>query len=295
MRLQLVPALVWAGLIGASEVAVSPDVRFSYFSGYTYYEIEGADLSGSWRSRLKFPINNVRLDANLALTFSEVVEVSLGGFTTLDESAGTMLDDDYTNGVRDVWSRTNADLEAWGLQAHTTLWLLREPDFSLGPTLRAYYDRLDYDCYNVRQWSLDPLFNDVAIDGTVLTYRQERVSFPIGLALRWKPEPWFQLEWFGAVSFLTYVWDEDRHLLRDKVSESEGLAFALPTALNLDFVIADRVRLGFWGELLYLQTWWAQQDQHFYGGPDAGQSYEGISTDIQRFSYMLGARLAVDF
>jgi hypothetical protein len=293
MRWQLALMFAATGLTGAAEVVVSPDMRFSYFSGYTQYEIEGTDFFGDWSSRLKFPINNMRLDANLGLAF-DAVEISLGGWTTLDQDAGTMQDDDFTNGTCDVWSRSNADLEAWGIEGHVNVWALQEQDFLLGPTVRAYYDRLDYDCSNVRQFALNP--SDAAsVDGLVLTYRQERVSFPIGVALAWRPEPWLRLEWFGAVSAFTYVWDEDDHLLREKKSESEGFAFAFPTGLNVDFVISDMVRLGVWGEFLFLQTWWAAQDQEFYAGPDAGLKYEDIHTEIQRMDYAVGVRLAVDF
>ena len=71
--------------------------------------------------------------------------------------------------------------------------------------------------------------------------------------------------------------------------------FALMGEARADIVLADRVRLGLWGEILYYRSWWANQDQRFYAGPDAGLEFDGIDGEIERRTYMLGARVAIAF
>ena len=277
-----------------TEVTFTPSLRLSYFSGYTQYEFGGRDAGGDWLSRLRFPINNMRVDPGVGVTIDRLVELSISGWTTLDREAGTLKDDDFTNGVRDVWSRSRAELDAWGINGRAAVWALRGKTYAFGPTLGAVYDRLDYDVYDVRQWGLDP-GDSASVDGLVLTYRQERLSFPMGLALRWRPVPWWGLEWSAAASVFTYVWDRDDHVLRYKLSESEALAFFMQSTLNVDFILWDRVRLGAWGDIAYLHSWWGEQDQHFYAGPQQGLRFNDIETEITRLTYLVGARFTVDF
>jgi len=282
------------GLSAGPGIQVTPSLRFSYFTGYTSYTIEGDSSQGPWRSRLTFPVNNQRVDGGAALrleTFS--LELSLSGWSTVEREAGTLKDDDYQNGIRDVWSRSNAELEAWGLTGKLRCFGLGPEDFRFGPVASIQYDRFDYDVYNVRQFGLSP--DDVAeVDGKVLTYRQERVSCPLGMGFRWKLLPSLVVEGEAAVSFFTYVWDEDDHILRYKRSETEGMAFAVPASLAVDWVILERVHLGAWGEIFYLRTWWGHQDQAFYGGPRAGEAFEDVKTEIERLTFTVGVRLAVD-
>ncbi len=274
--------------------------RVSYFSGRTLYEIEGISTDGDWRSRLKFPVNNVTTGGGVGLLFGGEGELRLGGWTTLDRLAGTMRDDDWLDGVNDIWSRSNAELEAWGVSAEATWWALRGRNGGLGPRLRAEYDRLDYDVKNVRQWAVDA--GDIAsVNGLVLTYRQERVSLIPGLAgfLRGALSSSHSVELGGflGVSPWTYVWDRDDHLLRYKESETESLGVTFVGQAYLDFVCADCVRLGVWGEILYFRSWWGRQDQYFYGGldPPAGTEYNNIEAEIRRQTFMVGGRLAIDF
>ena len=86
--------------------------RVSYFSGWTFSEIEGNDADGAWRSRLKFPVNNVAVGGGLGILFGEEGELRLRGWATCDDAAGTMRDDDWLDGDRDIWSRSDAELDA---------------------------------------------------------------------------------------------------------------------------------------------------------------------------------------
>jgi hypothetical protein len=268
--------------------------RVSYFSGYTQYEIEGVDGGDAWRSRLKFPVNNMTAGCGLGLLLGETAEFRLRGWATLDEGAGTMQDDDWTNDVKDIWSRSNAELEAWGLSGEATWWPLHGPVGTFGPRVRLDYDRLSYDVSNVRQWGLDP-GNAASVDGLVLTYRQERVSLLPGVAGTLLPFGWMEFGGFLGVSPCTYVWDEDDHVLRYKRSEIQSVGFALVLETHVDFIIADRVRLGAFGEMYEYKSWWGSQDQEFYAGPDAGTTFNDIDAEIRRETFMVGARFAIDF
>ncbi len=294
----MLPVLLCWSLLDASEIEFTPSLRFSYFSGYTQYEINGVEtVSGEtykWRSRLKFPINNLRLDADIAARLEDQVEFTLGGWTTLDEDAGTLRDDDYINGIKDVWSRSDADLDAFGIYGSMNLWLWDDDGLQVGPTFAFAYDCLQYSIYDVRQFALIPDLR-ANIDGKVLTYDQELVSFPIGVATKWRAEDWFELNFSLAVSFADYVWDEDDHILRSKRSETAGLAYSVPASLTLDFILDEKVRLGIWGQYYFMQTYWAEQDQRFYAGEFAGAGYEDVEAEIERQSYSVGARLAIDF
>jgi len=268
--------------------------RVSYFSGWTLYEIEGNDAGGTWRSRLKFPVNNMTVGGGLGIIFGEEGEFRLRGWATCDDAAGTMRDDDWLRGDRDIWSRSNAELDAWGVSGEVTWWPARGKDGRFGPRLRMDYDRLDYDVFNVRQWSIYPE-STASVEGLVLTYRQERVSLLPGLAGVYAPARWLELGGCLAVSPFTYVWDEDDHVLRYKISKMHSMGFALLGEARADVVLADRVRLGLWGEILYYRSWWASQDQRFYAGPDAGLKFSDIDGTIERQTYMLGARFAIEF
>ncbi len=268
--------------------------RVSYFSGWTLYEIDGSDPEGTWRSRLKFPVNNMTVGGGLGLLFGDEGELRLRGWATCDDGAGTMRDDDWLDGDRDIWSRSDAELDAWGLSGEATWWPTRGSAGRLGLRLRMDYDRLDYDVYNVRQWSIYPE-SSASVEGLVLTYRQECVSMLPGLAGVYKPADWLELGGFLAVSPFTYVWDKDDHVLRDKISKMHSMGFALLGEARADVVLADRVRLGLWSEILYYRSWWASQDQHFYAGTDAGLEFNDIDGEIERQTYMIGARFAIDF
>jgi len=276
--------------------------RVSYFSGYTLYEISGHDLFKStggnslvkWRSRLKFPVNNMAIGGGLGLLFDDTSEFRLRGWTTCDDKAGTMRDDDWLNGMRDIWSRSKADLEAWGVSGEVTWWAARGKNYRFGPRLRLDYDCLDYEVSDVRQWSIYPE-GTASVDGLVLTYRQERASFLPGLAGVYAPVSWLELGSSLAVSPFTHVWDEDDHLLRFKVCKMRSFGFAFLGEARADVVLADRVRLGLWGEILYYRSWWARQNQRFYAGEYAGLTFRRIHGDIERQTYMLGARFSVAF
>lgn len=290
-------ALFCSGLALGAEVGFTPSVRFSYFSGHTAYEIRGEEslpgLTLDWRSRLKFPINNLRLDADMTVEIPESIDLVFGWWTTLDREAGTMRDDDYIEDIKYVWSRSDAELDAWGLAGSVKIWLLDGESFSLGPTLGFAYDRFDYDIYDVRQFALSP-DDRATVNGLVLTYSQEQLSLPIGLAAKWRPAGWFELSSSVAASFLTYVWDEDDHVLRSKVSKNEGLAVSVPISVTADFIVADTVRLGVWGEYFFMRTYGAKQRQRFYDGPYEGMSFNDVEADVERQSFAVGARLAID-
>jgi len=284
----------WACLKGAPSIEIAPSLDFSYFSGYTRYVIRGNNAEGSWRSELTFPINNVRVEGAASLKVSSLpAEFCVSGWATLDTRAGTLRDDDYQNGVRDVWSRSNAELEAWGLEGKVRSCIAGKGSFRFGPVISVQYDRLDYSVYNVRQFGLQP--QDFAeVDGKVLSYRQERISFPAGLCFCWKATEELRIEGEAQVSAFTFIWDRDDHILRSKLSETEGFAVVVPACLKIDWSPLRRVHLGAFGRFFYLRTWWAYQDQSFYGGPRRGEAFEDVHATIERMTFSVGAFLKFD-
>lgn len=268
-------------------------LRLSYMSGSTTYEIEGVDNNMSWRSRLKFPAYTMRLDAGGSIQLKRT-ELSFGGWTSLDRASGALTDDDWTDGVKDIWSRSDLALDAWGLYGGMTYWSVKEKNFSAGPSLGFSFDHYSFDASNVRQWG------DVASqDGKVLTYEQSMFALKPGLAALWRPTKELAIGGDFSISPLAIVWDEDDHILRDKLSEGLAGAWHLSLGLNLDYLIyqfkLSRLCFGINGRYTYLESWTGQQSQEYYDGPSQGQSFDNISYSVTRNHFTVGCQLSLQF
>ncbi len=289
--------LLFSGRLTAAEERKDREVQaclgYSYFSGSLVYEIEGVDKDGPWRSELTFPINNMRLDGLLSLHVDSI-QFSLSGWTTLDRDAGTMTDNDWAGNVRDIWSRSDAELNAFGGEGSVTFWALKCSTLSLGPSLGFRVSYFDYTLYDVKQWG-----QQAVVDGKVLTYERYEAALYPGLAAQWRPMPSLQIGVDCLVTPFTYLWDEDDHVLRNKLSNAEALAWMFAVGLDVKYILwnspAALIQLGVNGNYSYLTSWYGTQDQEYYAGANDGVSYHGLTYSATAEEFLVGVELSVGF
>jgi len=291
--------IVLIPLCSFAHVGVSPYLDVFYINGHMGYEIQGEGKDKTpWKSRLNFEVNNLCLGGGVAVTLADRFNLRLGGWGTVDHYPESLSDIDWSEGAEVIWSTSSESLHAWGLELEGTYRLMERDKFCLSPKAGVDYDRFDFSAYDLHQTGVNPA-NDVNVPGEVSTYDQQRVSLLLGVAASWTPLSWLEAEWTGSVSPVTYVWDCDDHLLRTKIAHGKGIAFVVTTGLKVGVVLWKRVHVGAWADYLYMNDYWAEQDQYWYGSADPkvhqGTRANGIDNKITRENYRVGGRLAVDF
>ena len=293
----LVPALFALVSASADAFTMSPYVQAYYMSGDAGYEIKGTEKGaapGPFDSKLRFNFDNMGIEGGSFFHVSDRVQLRFSGWSTLFRDVGSMSDRDWLeSGSITVSSNSDQQMHAWGVRGEFRYWVIKGETFSLAPSSQVLYDYYFFRALNTDQRSSDPNFNTGKMYGLASTYEQQNVSWLVGVVLKWNPASWFQVEWTGSYSPVTYVWDRDNHVLRSKLSTGKGVAYAFQTALHPDFILWKRVSIGPWASYFYMGDYWGEQDQSWYSGPKEGQKNTGISDNITRQHWAAGGRIVV--
>ncbi|MBN1637318.1 MAG: omptin family outer membrane protease [Deltaproteobacteria bacterium] len=236
----LMVALLMVGFSIAS-YAQGLQVDFSLgagrLSGDTTYQI-GGDISIAGGesgevhfpiSELEFPINVYMACADFKLVFSDSFEFTAGVKKSITEDAGKMKDSDWgyywLEGLEgaeidtlDVYSESDAELDALILEANLRYRLVVKPTWSIAVGLGYIRDNFDYDIKNIDQWypsdsyyGLD-LGHDY-ISGLGLTYE---IKYDIPYVELSADATFKNFNMLLSLGYSPYVQaeDDDGHLLR---------------------------------------------------------------------------------
>ena len=269
--------------------AAIPGLETSFFWGRIEKSYRGVDALGSGRWSLRVPINNARARFPLRLRLEEVIELDLAAWFTLDRDAGT-LQARHSSGIR---RRSNAGLDAWALEGAATGWVARTDEWAFGLKLSAFYDTLDFSGRNPRQIAVDPA-QTFRADGKLYSFRQERASFPFGVAVRWRPAPLWTVDWSCSGSAFASFWERERDRLRSMRSHTEGTALFGISTLGIDFEPLDSLHIGLFGEATILSSWWERRKETVSDG-SRRRRYDHFDGATKRWSCAAGIRAAWEF
>lgn len=256
---------------------VSGGVEF--WSGHATYAIGGAvvlsdgSTEQTWFpiSELEFPLDTILIGIDAEYRMTPRVELSLGVSFSIAGDAGTMKDSDWIQapGSLDIYSESDAELDMWVVEANARYHLLDIGEISMAVGVGYIYEFFDYEISNVDQTypSTAPWYHEYYSDLALLyeaTFHIPYVEISAGMNLSER----LSLEGRVGYAPFVYVEDEDNHLLRDKIAESETDGDAVLVS------IAGRYELG--------NAWFAS----------AGFDYRLIETDGEQTQYQSGGLLA---
>ena len=281
-------SVVLLPLFALSALAVEIDVDASlgagYVAGKNQYEIGGAVYSSDGQhdfldfpiSRLEFPIDMgfFSLDGNLKINSKWNVAASLQRNFT--DPGSDMKDSDWIfggfggNDTKDIYSTSKMDCEAWIFDINTRFRFLQalhgqgtltgpQPNntYGLFAGLGYMYQSFEYDVYDLDQFypQLPSIPHDL-VPGAIMAYD---LTYDIPYLLA-GAEATYGKAWNicleGRASWFTHATDDDRHILRNKVSsvdsDWDGTTYA--GMLKIRYNITPHWFCAFKGSLMYIRV-----------------------------------------
>jgi outer membrane protease len=202
-------------------------------SGDTTYQIGGRYVtpsgSGTYHfpiSKLEFPLDTAMITVEESKEFANKnLKVSVGAKKNFTRDAGKMEDSDWLTLANpsqlDVYSQSDAYLDALQLGIHISYRFFEAPHWSLIAGVGYRYQNFDYECKLHRQWSPSGLSGyDYTGTGSVdLTY-EVTYSIPyIEIGTQYIFTNKWSLDASLGYSPIVHAEDLDVHVLRAKVSE----------------------------------------------------------------------------
>ena len=284
-----------------ADFSPAPYLDLFYLNGHLGYQIKGVNKSHeAWRSRLKFEFENMCLGGGVAADISDKMQVRIDGWGSLLRDLGTLIDKDVIGNDDFISSTSKEQMHAWGIAGKFRYWALQKGPFSLGPATQLGYDNFFFRAYDLKQVEIKGgTPTDTNYPGIASTYSQNRFFWLIGFDSEWMPLGWLNVEWTGFFSPVSYVWDTDNHILRTKLAHGNAIAYSFQTMLKVGFIIFKKLHLEAYATYFWLDSYWADQDQHWYGSADPqtkqGTTYNGINNKITRQDFTAGGRIKYDF
>jgi len=203
-------------------------------SGDTTYRIGGKHVnpsgSGTFHfpiSELKFPLDIWMLSVEESKEFAKKWKASVGAKKNYTSNAGEMKDSDWLTSTNpsqlDVYSQSDAYLDALLLGINISYRFFERPHWSLIAGVGYRYQNFDYECKLNRQWSPSGLSGyDYTGTGSVdLTY-EVTYSIPyIEIGTQYIFTNKWSLDASLGYSPIVHAEDLDVHVLRAKVSEGD--------------------------------------------------------------------------
>lgn len=243
--------------VQGNAAGVDLTLELGKMSGESTYEIGGKFIgatpseSGAYHfpiSKLEFPLNvtMAALSANVDIT--DRFSVSGRIAKNLSQDAGQLKDSDFLgytgdNTVLDVYSTSDADLDAKTYDVKFLYKLFSRPDQSLAVGAGYLYQKFDFVASDVDQWypSLNAAYGyDIGHDivgGPVLTYNVTYKIPYVEIAAKARPTDSVRLAASLGYSPSVTAKDEDNHLLRSKLSKgsTDGTAILFNVEGRMDF------------------------------------------------------------
>ena len=238
---------------GKTQVSLTHSIES--LSGYTQYRIGGhVELATGESGELRMPISELEfpLDVWLAsigcrimLSGNIIAEITYKANITSD--AGELKDSDW--GIADperhpnrldIYSESDADLDARivDLKLRGRIFKNRTETLELFTGGRFQYQNFQFEVTNLDQWypSRPHLGHDY-VSGNVIDYEATYYILAAEFAGQYKIEK-ISVESSIGVAFVASE-DQDRHLLRSKVNESDGVGIGALFSLEGKYRIAE--------------------------------------------------------
>lgn len=238
--------------VQGNAAGVDLTLELGKMSGDSTYEIGGKFIgatpseSGAYHfpiSKLEFPLNvtMAALSANVDIT--DRMSVSARIAKNLSQDAGQFKDSDFLgytgdNTVLDIYSTSDADLDAKTYDIKFLYKLFSRPDQSVAVGAGYLYQKFDFVASDVDQWYPSGAFvgHDI-VGGPVLTYKVAYKIPYVEVAAKARPTDSVSLAASLGYSPSMTAKDEDNHLLRSKLSKgsTDGTAILFNVEGRMDF------------------------------------------------------------
>ena len=264
-------------------------------------------------SKLEWPLDMRALGVAYGFDYSGLFEVDLSVATNpWGERNDFMKDYDWIDesyysgrvpheGV-DVFSQSALDSKIFMVNADTRLFFYSSTPVSLALLAGYTYLEVDYRAYNTMQTGYGT-WQDQSdmINGPTITYALEMTSIALGMSCRFDINEILIMT--IDASYLPYVQasDEDNHLRRSRVSQSEctgtGTEVSLSTRFNFYrdwhlFTRCTRQRISTSGD----QTqYWYGDDPATANLDDTGSSYSNIDAEIHQETFQIAMGIGCRF
>jgi outer membrane protease len=283
-------------------------LSYGYMTGMTLYHISSYDITGSGiESELEFPLNTFLLSlegsyrgaeraAEGRVQFDYRLSMNLGG------GSGKMKDSDWLtddidiflvgspNPGLDIYSESDADLKAMIIDLRLSYDTWAAEQWAVGPLVGLRYEKFSYDVSNVSQVGYGPYAAGYtgSMSGLVLTYEVSYTVPLVGIRTTLHTTDAFEAQLDLGYSPWVSAKDKDDHLLRYKLSEASTSGSAFLAALTGQWETSGRNFIQCRGEYFKIETT-GTQNQRFYAGPYAGDTFSGINDriDSEQFTVSL--------
>jgi outer membrane protease len=253
-------------------------LQYGYLQGHTKYHI---DFTGG-ASELEFPLAGNIWGAKAGFTFrkspddiKEAARLEFNWLTTSGGAGGTLKDSDWFDndnhpGV-DVYSESDATLQAVMMDLNYYYNLYPEEVYSFGPKVGYRLDKFTYEVRNARQVGYGPyaLAGTASVDGKVLEYTVRYETIYLGVGVDFGSSADWQFTGSFNYSPWTRADDEDKHVLREKLSTGVATGSSYLTDAQFQWRLSPDWSVGLGGEYETIHTK-GNQHQSFYGGPNSG-------------------------
>jgi outer membrane protease len=226
-------------------------VGIGRLSGDTTYQIGGRYVTPSGSGTYHFPISKLEFPLDIWMISVEEskefekknLKVSVGAKKNYTRDAGRMEDSDWLTVANpsqlDVYSQSNAYLDALMLGIHVSYRFFERPHWSLIAGVGYRYQNFDYECKLNQQWSPSGLsgYDYTGIGSVDLTY-EVTYSIPyIEIGTQYIFTNKWSLDASLGYSPIVHAEDLDVHVLRAKVSEGDcdgdAILFSLKGRYNV--------------------------------------------------------------
>ncbi len=318
------------------QVSISPSVGYSL--GKTEYVLNvatyRADNDGDVitdqfgepivfrvKSQLEYPLDVVSAGARVRLVPVRdpgLWSIEAGVLTNLNDPSSAMKDTDWdaADGFYDLteWSYTesSAEMKSLMLDIEATKRILTRGQVQISVLAGFRYYKLEQDLYGVDGWQrvFDPVtltyseqffFDDLA-DTRVLYYEIKYTMPQIGLSLATDLSPRVAAKLKTVFTPLWYE-DVDDHILRNKLSTSDGTGSGFIGSVNLHYDISSGRQsapfIDFFAELTTLtasgdqtQEWYGD-DPASVGADDTGLRIEGLPHEVNSTRFHFGVKIGM--
>lgn len=225
-----------------------------YLAGDMNYQIGNKVLDqGEWfkindpLSKLEFPFKVMTVTAKGTAEYSELMEIGLSYSRNITDPGINMKDSDWTDesnpSLLTIYSESNAALKGYTVDGNIKFWVYKTINEETGKLQSAFgpgagysYQNLSWVASNVDQW-YPPTPDDphIYVAGPAITYDAEVYSPYVGLFGKLNTAG---VSLSGNVGWCYVATHEvDNHLLRDKISTTDGTGQGIKAAVSAKFML----------------------------------------------------------
>lgn len=300
---------VQAPFLAAGDFSHTVDVEMLSMWGDSSYEISFTE----GHSRLEWPMDMHALEATYTVCYRDVLEIDMSmAAKPWTQNQDVMedydwVDESYYSGRADhdgvdIFSQSDLDAKIFMMNANSRLFFFTYKPVSFALLAGYNYCETDYRVYNTRQVGYGSWQNQSdIINGPTITYALETKSVSVGMSCRLHMGRQAVITLDAA--FLPYVKasDEDNHIRRFRVSQSECTGTGTEISISTRFNMYKNWDIHTQCTKKHISTS-GDQTQYWYGDDpatsslvDTGSYLSGIDTDIDEDLFQISLGIGCRF